>query len=316
MSPHAFARWLLLPLLLGACNVLFAQNLQPVPPFSSRVVDLTGTLNAEQSAQLEQKLAAFQDRKGSQIGVLVVPTTLPESIEQYATRVFDEWKPGRGSVDGKPLDDGVILLVAKNDRKMRFEVGYGFEGALPDAIAKRVIDETVAPLFRQGDFYGGINAGIDRVIRVLDGEPLPPPDRRWQGGEGRKISGVLPLLIFVALAVSSILRRALGRGVGAVATGGLTGVIAYLLTYVLPIAAFTGLFAFLFSLFAVGGGGGWASPSRRGYRSGGWNNWGGWGGGGWSGGGSGRGGGFGGGGGGFGGGLGGRSGGGGASGGW
>jgi uncharacterized protein len=312
-AARSFQRAWLVALLLAACSAVFAQSgLQSVPPFSARVVDLTNTLNASQRSALEQKLAALQQRKGSQLAVLIVPTTQPEAIEQYATRVFDQWKVGRGKVDGKWVDDGVLFLVAKNDRKMRFEVGYGLEGALPDAIAKRIIDETVAPLFRQGDFYGGIDAGVDRAIRVIDGEPLPPPaaqDQRWQPTGGALHS--LPVLIVVVFVISNVFRAMFGRGGGALVTGGITGAFAYLLTHLLPIAAFAGGIAFLFTLLAGGGGGGWTNASRRGgYRGGGWG--GGWGGG--LGGGGFGGGGFGGGG--FGGGGGGRSGGGGASGGW
>jgi uncharacterized protein len=305
-------RVLTLLLLLWALSTAFAE--QPIPPYSAPVVDTTGTLSSQQQQQLEEKLKAFQDRKGSQIAVLIVPTTEPETLEQYATRVFDQWKPGRGKVNGKWVDDGVLLLIAKNDRKMRFEVGYGLEGALPDITAKRIIDEIVAPLFREGDFYGGINAGVDRAIRVVDGEQLPPPDRRWHRGAGGGTNNALPVLIFVVIAVSAFLRRILGRGGGAVATGGVAGGLAWLFTQAIPVALFAGGIAFLFSLLAgAAGGGGWTSGGRRGYRGGGWG--GGWGGGGFGGGGFG-GGGFGGGGGGFGGGGGGRSGGGGASGGW
>ena len=300
MSARAFRWWWLLPLLLGVCHALFAQSVQPVPAFSARVVDLTGTLTTQQRASLEQKLMAFQDRKGSQVAVLMVPTTEPESIEQFATRVFDQWKPGRGKVNDKWVDDGVILVVAKNDRKMRFEVGYGLEGALPDLAAKRIIDETVAPLFRQGDFFGGINAGVDRAIRVIDGEALPPPDQKWRGG-GSHIGNSLPVLIFVVFAGSTILRQLFGRGGGSLATAGVTGLLAWAFSHVIPIALFAGGIAFLFSLLAgAAGGSGWSSGRGGG----------GWGGGGFGGGG------FGGGGGGFGGGGGGRSGGGGASGGW
>lgn len=302
-------RWWLLPLLLGICSALFAQALQPVPAFSARVVDLTSTLTPEQRGQLEQKLAAFQERKGSQIAVLIVPTTEPETIEQYAIRVFDQWKPGRGKVDGKWVDDGVILLVARNDSRVRFEVGYGFEGAMPDITARRIIDETIRPLFRQGDFYGGISAGVDRAISVLEGEQLPPPAPR----DGRRVDGIgnaLPFLIFVAFVGAQFLRGVFGRGGGALATGGITGGIAYFLTQILSVSVFAALFAAVLALFMGGGGGGWSNGSRRGYR-GGWNGFpgGGWGGGGFGGGGGGFGGGFGGGGGG-------RSGGGGASGSW
>jgi uncharacterized protein len=291
--------------LLGACGALFAQSLQPVPAFTARVVDQTRTLSPSQQGALEQKLAAFQQRKGSQVAVLIVPTTEPESIEPFATRVFDQWKPGRGKVNGKWVDDGVILLVAKNDRKMRFEVGYGLEGALPDATAKRIIDETIAPLFKQGDFYGGIDAGVDRAMRVIDGEPLPAPEAQDQGWQqsGRRIQNALPLLIIVVFGLSAVLRGMFGRGFGALATGGVTGGLAFLFTHLLPIAAFAGGIAFLFSLLAgAAGGGGWSNGGRRGYRGGGFGG-GGFGGGGFGGGG-------------FGGGGGGRSGGGGASGGW
>src|SRR5574340_907947 len=122
-----------------------------VPPLKSRVTDLTGTLSANEAVQLEQKLAAFEEKKGSQIAVLIVPTTQPETIEQYAIRVAEAWKLGR-----KGVDDGVLLLIAKNDRTLRIEVGYGLEGVLPDAIAKRIIDELIVPAFRQGDFAAGL----------------------------------------------------------------------------------------------------------------------------------------------------------------
>jgi uncharacterized protein len=308
-----FRRAWLLTLLLAACSSVFAQTgLQPVPAFSGLVVDLTNTLNPTQRSALEQKLTSLQQRKGSQLAVLIVPTTEPEPIQQYSVRVFDQWKIGRGKVDGKTVDDGVLLLIAKNDRKLWFTVGYGLEGALPDATAKRIVDEVITPLFKQGDFYGGIDAGVDRVVRVIDGEPLPPPaaqDERWQQS-GRSLHNALPVLIFVVFAMSAVLRSVLGRGGGAVATGGITGFLAYALTHLLPIAGFAAGIAFLFTLLAGGGGGGWTNASRRGYRGGGW---GGWGGGGFGGGGFG-GGGFGGGG--FGGGGGGRTGGGGAGGSW
>ena len=134
------------------------------------MTDLTETLTPDQTAKLEQKLAAFEARKGSQIAVLIVPTTQPEAIEQYSIRVAEQWKLGR-----KGVDDGALLLVAKDDRALRIEVGYGLEGALPDAIAKRIIEDIIVPRFKTGDFYGGIDAGVDAMIKVVDGEPLPPP---------------------------------------------------------------------------------------------------------------------------------------------
>jgi len=282
---------------IGALGLAFAQGLQPIPKLEARVTDLTGTLTAGQQATLEDKLAAFESRKGAQVAVLIVPTSEPEDIEQYGIRVAEQWKLGRGKVD-----DGALLLVAKNDRRMRIEVGYGLEGALTDATSKRIIAETITPLFRQGDFYGGINAGLDQMMRVIDGEPLPAPDRRWRGNAPNVVS-LLPFLIVGVLVVSAMLRAFLGRGAGALVTGGLAGGAVWVLSKILGVALIAGLVAGLFSLFAGLSGRGWASSGRGG-------GWGGGLGGGFGGGrgGFGGGGGFSGGGGGFGGG--------GASGGW
>ncbi|MEW5710489.1 MAG: YgcG family protein, partial [Pseudomonadota bacterium] len=156
--------------LLAALAALPVQAQAPVPELRARVTDLTGTLSAGERRALEQRLEAFEKEKGSQIAVLIVPTVRPETIEQYAIRVAERWKLGR-----EGIDDGVLVLVAKEDRELRIEVGYGLEGALPDAIAKRIIDEVVVPRFRQGDFYGGLSAGVERIIAVIQGEPLPPP---------------------------------------------------------------------------------------------------------------------------------------------
>ena len=155
----------------------FAVAEVPVPALEARVTDLTGTLTAEQRGALEESLRAFEALKGAQLAVLLVPTTAPETIEQYAIRVAEAWKLGR-----KGVDDGLLLLVATDDRRMRIEVGYGLEGAVPDAIAKRVIAETITPYFRQGDIPGGIEAGMQQLMRVVDGEPLPPPAPAARGG--------------------------------------------------------------------------------------------------------------------------------------
>jgi uncharacterized protein len=271
-----------------------AQALQPVPPLQARVTDLTGTLTAGQQTELEQKLAAFEQRKGAQIALLMVPTTAPEVIEQYSIRVAEAWKLGRA----KP-DDGVLLLVALNDRALRIEVGYGLEGVLPDAIARRIVDDTIKPLFRQHDIYGGVSAGLQQIMTVVDGEPLPPPDRKWRG-PGDQIFGLLPVLFMAVFIGGAILRAVFGRVLGSLFTGGLAGGAVWLLSSLLGIAIAAGLIAGLFTLFA-----GIASNVGNGRRGGG--GWGGFGGGGLGGGfggsgGFGRGGGFGGGGGGFGGG--------------
>jgi uncharacterized protein len=268
-----------------------AQNLQPIPKLAAPVTDLTGTLTAEQQSTLEDKLSAFAARKGSQIAVLVVPTTEPEEIAQYSIRVVDQWKLGR-----QKIDDGALLLVAKNDRELRIEVGKGLEGALPDITAHRIISETIVPLLRQGDFYGGINAGLDQMIRVIDGEQLPAPDLGWQGHSVRDVSRLVPFLFVAVFFGSVVLRSLFGRGLGAVIAGAATGAVVFFVGQVIFIAVMAGLIAFLFALISgFSGGGLWSSYPR----AGGWGGGFGSGGGGLGGGGFGGGGGFSGGGGGF-----------------
>ena len=258
---------LLCLLLLG--SVAHAQV--DVPKLTARVTDLTATLDAGQKQWLEQTLAAFESRKGAQVAVLVVPTTQPEAIEQYSIRVVEEWKLGRA----KP-DDGVLLLVAKDDRTLRIEVGYGLEGALTDATANRIIQEDIVPRFRVGDYYGGIAAGVDRIIRVVDGEPLPPPAAQGSPS-ARNFEPVLPIVLMVALVGGGILRRMFGRVGGAATTSVLVGGIVWFIVSVLGIAVIAALIAFFITLLGGGGGGGWASSHRG--RRGGWTSGGGLGGG-------------------------------------
>lgn len=236
-----------------------AQALVEVPALRSPVTDLTGTLTPGQAAALEAKLRAFEQAKGSQVVVLVVPTTQPEEIEQYSIRVAEAWKLGR-----KGIDDGAILLVARDDRKVRIEVGYGLEGVLPDAIANRIIDEDIVPRFRAGDYYGGITAGVDRVLGVIQGEPLPEPAHRESARGVSGLGNLLPLLLVFALVGGSILRRLLGRVGGALATGGLVGFVTWLIIRIFAISAFAGIIAFIFAV--VGGMGG--GPGGRGWYSG------------------------------------------------
>lgn len=250
---------------------VLAQNLQPVPKLTARVTDLTGTLTAEQQASLEDKLAAFEARKGSQVAVLVVATTEPEEIAQYSIRVVDQWKLGR-----RGIDDGALLIVAKNDRELRIEVGRALEGALPDVTANRIISETIVPLFRQGDFYGGINAGLDQMIRVIDGEPLPAPDVGWQGSSARGVSHLLPFLFVAVFFGSVVLRSLFGRGLGAVIAGAATGTVVYFVGQALFIALVAALIAFLFALISgFSGGGTWSSYPRTGGWGGGFGSGGG-----------------------------------------
>jgi uncharacterized protein len=280
-------------LALGASLAATAQ--MPLPKFEAYVTDLTGTLTAAQQASLEEKLTAFQRRKGAQIAVLILPTTQPEDIAQFGVRLAEAWKVGR-----KGIDDGAILIVAKDDRALRIETQYGLEGALPDALAGRIINDTIVPLFKQGDFYGGVNAGVDQMIRVVDGEPLPAPDPQWKPG-GALPS--LPVLLFAGFAFASVLRSFIGRGPAALLAGVGGGGIAWWLTSKLLLAGAVGVGAFLFVLLMGFGGGFGGGRGGRVFRDIGRGGFGGFGGGGFGGGG-------------FGGGMGGMGGGGGASGRW
>ncbi|WP_342317255.1 TPM domain-containing protein [Lysobacter sp. FW306-1B-D06B] len=284
-----------------ACAFAQAQQLAPIPPLDSPVIDTTGTLDAATEQQLETQALALQQRKGSQLQVLVVPTTMPEDIAQYSVRAFEQWKIGR-----KGVDDGVLLVVAKDDRRVRIEVGYGLEGAIPDATSARVIQEYLVPKFRAGDYRGGITDASAALVKLIDGEPLPAPmaDHRAErrgGGSGWLIA------LFVAFIVAQVARGIFGRApsllrglIGGAAAGG----VAWLISSVLVVGGIGALIGFFFGLAAV--------PTGRYARD---RGYGGWGGGGWGGGGFGGGGGGFGGGGGWGGG-GGMSGGGGASGSW
>jgi uncharacterized protein len=229
--------------------------------------------------------------------VLIVPTTHPEEIEQYSIRVVEQWKLGRGSVNGKRVDDGVLLLVATGDRRVRFEVGYGLEGVLPDATCNRIIDETIKPAFRQGNYYGGIEAGLDQAMKLIQGEALPPPEQGWQAGRGGHAVNLLPQLFIAVLIGSVVLRAVFGRTLGSAFTGLGAGVLVWLAARTLLLAGLAGVAAFVFALLmGLARGSGWSSAPRSGGFGGGWGGMGG-GGGGFGGGGfSGGGGGFGGGG--------------------
>lgn len=234
-----------------------------VPPLKSRVTDLTATLSAAQRSGLEETLRAFEAGKGAQIAVLLVPTTQPEAIEQYTIRVAGAWKLGR-----KGIDDGVLFLVAKNDRKLRIEVGRGLEGAIPDAIAKRIGSDIVAPYFRQGDYYGGIAAGVERIIKTVAGEPLPAPQAGAQSKPGTAFENIESLLVFgliLVFVVGGILRAVLGRFAGSGVIGAVAGTLAWIIGGALIGGIVVGVIAFIMSLFggvARSGGrsaGGWSS---------------------------------------------------------
>jgi uncharacterized protein len=256
-----------LALLLAASFTVCAQSgagdagLQPIPKLAARVTDTTGTLTAEQQSALEQKLAAFEAAKGSQLAVLIVPTSEPEDIEQYSIRVVEQWKLGR-----KKVDDGALLLVLKNDHKVRIEVGYGLEGVLTDAMSNRIIDETIRPAFRQGNFYGGIDGALEQMMKLIQGEPLPPPERDWSSGRGAAPSlHLLPTLFFAVLIGSVFLRGIFGRTLGSAFTGIGAGFIVYLALRTLLLAGLAAVGAFFLALLmGVARGSGWSSVPRMG----------------------------------------------------
>jgi uncharacterized protein len=262
-----------------------AGALVAVPPMRALVTDLTGTLTAQQQATLEARLRDFDERKGAQIAVLIVPTTGPEAIESYGLRVVEQWKVGR-----KKVDDGALLLVAKDDHALRIEVGYGLEGALPDITAKRIIDEVIVPKFRAGDFAGGIGDGVDRILKVIDGEPLPAPvPRQRDANLFENFDPFNPFVIIGVFVLGAIMRGLLGRLLGAAATGGVVTVVIWLIAGSLLTAGVIGLIAFIFSLFSDlatsgggrgggisgGSGGSWSSGSSGGGFSGGGGSFGG-----------------------------------------
>jgi uncharacterized protein len=250
-----------------AANVALADV--AVPPLTGRVVDQTGTLSSSDIASLSQTLQNFEARKGSQIAVLIVPTTLPESIEQFSIRVAEAWKIGR-----KRIDDGALLVIAKNDRHLRIEVGYGLEGALTDVTSKRIIDEDITPKFKAGDFAGGVSAGVNRMIRVIDGEKLPAPaPPHWQSQRSFDPGDLFnPFLIIPVLLFGGMMRSMLGRLLGSVASGGLVTLIAWYLFGSLLAAAIAGVIAAVFVMFSDSitaptsgrGGSGWSGGSSSG----------------------------------------------------
>jgi uncharacterized protein len=273
----------LLVLLLASFAICaLAQNLQPVPELTAHVVDQTGTLDAIQLKGLEDKLMAFEQTKGTQIAFLMVATTQPEDIASYANRVGNDWKIGR-----KGVGDGVLLVVAKDDRKVRIEVAKTLEGAIPDLAAKHIIDEAITPNFRKGDFAAGLHAAADRIMARVSGEALPAPTQpreRRGGGQGFNWMDLAIFLFFAVPIAGGALRAVLGRKLGALVTGGGVGAIALFITSSLAIAAIAAVVALLFSMFSG------ALPSMGRPRRGGWGGgpWiGGGSGGGWSGGGGG-----------------------------
>ena len=261
VNPRLSAARMLLALLaliaLSYAAELFGADLQQIPPLTARVTDTSGTLDTAQKQALESSLATLEQRKGAQLAVLMVPTVKPEEIEQYSIRVVDAWKLGRNKVD-----DGVLLIIAKNDHRVRIEVGRGLEGAIPDAASARIIREYITPRFRAGDFNGGIVDATDALTKLIDGEPLPPPlaEERRAPGAGN-IFNTFTSVLFVAIWL-----RAMFGGLPAAPRAGIVGLasgaVAMFFGGVLALAVVCGLFGAL--LGVLGGGGGGGGFARRG----------------------------------------------------
>jgi uncharacterized protein len=284
-------------MLFLALSMLFVSQAQAelvaIPPLKALVTDLTGTLSTSEINQLDAKLKAFEALKGSQVAVLIVPTTQPEDIAQYSIRVVDAWKLGR-----KKQQDGVLILVAKNDHKLRIEVDNGLQGAIPDLYAKRIITEEIAPRFKQGDMLGGINAGVDKITGLISGENLAPPTAPNEIVNNFHTEQYWVFYLVGCIFLGSILTNMFGRFFGSTATAGIIGGITGLLS-IWPMGLFAGIAAFIVTMFWfsidrnsgqsagssgggwIGGGGGWSGGSSGG------SSWGGGGGSsGWSGGGA------------------------------
>jgi uncharacterized protein len=237
-------RWLCWALLALACWPVCAQ--QAVPTLSAHVMDLSGSLSGPQRQTLDAKLAAFEQLKGTQVVVLLVPTTSPEDISSYANRVGNEWKIGR-----KEVGDGVLLVAAIQDHKLRIEVAKTLEGAIPDLEAKRIIDDLITPAFRQSDYAGGLDKGLDRIFALVTGEALPTA--KAKASRSSIVGGFdwmeLGIFLFIAVPVVGVLSKTiLGQRFGAMATGGVAGVIAQVITSSLVLAVLAGMVAMVFAL--------------------------------------------------------------------
>ena len=254
-GPGRVWAWVL-ALLVSFALPVAAQGVLPVPELTARVIDETGTLDPIQRKSLEDKLAAFEQKKGSQMVVLMVPTTAPEDIASYANRVGNAWKIGR-----KEVGDGILVVVAKDDRKVRIEVAKALEGAVPDLAASNIIQESILPRFRQNDFAGGLNAGADQLIARVTGEALPEPAQPRQAGAGGGDTGfdwgsAAIFLFFVVPVAGGILRGIFGRKLGSLVTAGAVGGLALLFTSSIVVAVIAAIVALVFSFMSGGGGGG------------------------------------------------------------
>lgn len=220
----------------------------PVPKLTAHVVDLTGTLTADERAALDAKLVDFERSRGSQVAVLLVPSIGTEAIEDFATRVTDQWQLGR-----KGVDDGVLLVVAKEQRKLRIQTGRGVQGTLTDFLSKRIVSDIIAPHFREGDFAGGLDAGADAIMKAVAGEQLPLPEARKSTRRVENLGSLSNLAFFAFVlvpVVGMILRGLVGRFFGAGLTSGITGLAAWFVIGSLGIGIVAALVAFVIVLFS------------------------------------------------------------------
>ena len=248
--------------LLCLCSLVWAENYAEIPKLANRITDLTGTLTSSQIQALEQKLAAFEAKKGSQVAVLMVATTQPSDIAEFGIEVADLWRLGR-----KGIDDGLIYIIAKDDQRQRFEVGRGLSGVIPDALAKRIIAEIITPYFKRGDFYGGINAGLDQITDLIETEPLPTPRQNRSSQQNER--GFI-FLLFGGLFAGSLFSSIFGRVAGGLLAGVGSGFMAYWLLGFGIGAIFIGMIVFfLTSSRFSGGGGNWPNGGGT-WRGGSW----------------------------------------------
>lgn len=261
-------RWLVLLLLplwwLVATAPAAAADVRPVPALTAPLTDEPHLLSAADAQALNAKLLSFSQQKGSQVAVLIVSSTEPETIFDYSFRVADSWKLGR-----KGVDDGVLLVVAVDDRKTHLQVGYGLEGAIPDARAKQILQDIIAPHFRQGDFAGGLNAGVDAVIALINGEQLPAPTAR---GNGQEVGNFFFVALVAGVIASFVLRAFLGDFLGGLGGGGVAFALAMILGLAVGAAMIVAVFAFIVAVGKGGrgvGGGGWSGGGFGGSSGGG-----------------------------------------------
>jgi uncharacterized protein len=218
--------------------------LVPVPDYRAHVTDTARALADADRAALERQLANFETQRGTQIGVLIVPSTAPEDIADYSQRVADTWKLGRAGVG-----DGLLIVVAVQDRRVRIAPFKALEGAIPDVLAKRIIDQQMVPAFRRGDYAGGLRDALAQLQAHITGEALPEPaPARPQIDEFDIVEAAMLLLVAVPL-VTRVLRQMLGQRLGSLVGAAAAGLLVWQITGRIWMALLAGLMGFFVGLF-------------------------------------------------------------------